>query len=230
MLVHLVVIAALALPCQQGSKELARESYPDGSPRLEREVKRDAQGNALPDGASREWHPNGQLAAEGRFSRGLRQGSWTFWNAGGERSARGRFEDGARKGKWFFWTPDGVEDTERTGDYALERIADPAGGLRALGYRLDGRRSGVWRFLWPDGRLQFTGRYRNGLREGTWAFFHSDGEPANLLLSGVYEGGILARQLSAADVRAFQPEQEVGLDVAERAAQLESALRASVEQ
>jgi antitoxin component YwqK of YwqJK toxin-antitoxin module len=207
----LAPLALLAL--QQKPAEVQRESYPDGKPRLEREMTRDARGQLIVQGAAKEWFENGQLAAKGRYTAGLKHGVWETWHENGEHASKGRFERGARKDKWSFWTAEGADDLERSGDYALERIPDAAGGVRAVGYRVDGRRQGVWRFLWPDGRLQFTGHYRNGVRDGAWVFFHQDGSKASLLLSGVYEGGVRVRALDTAQLAVFQPEEEPGLEV-----------------
>jgi hypothetical protein len=207
----LAPLALLALQAKPG--EVQRETYPDGKPRLERETTRDARGQLVLQGAAKEWFENGQLAAKGRYTAGLRHGVWETWHENGARASKGRFEHGARKDKWSFWTAEGADDLERSGAYELERIPDASGGVRAVGYRVDGRRQGVWRFLWPDGRVQFTGRYRNGVRDGAWVFFHQDGSKAPLLLSGAYEGGVRVRALDEAQLAEFQPEEELGLEI-----------------
>lgn len=213
MLARLLLVSLAVLAWQQKPVETQRELYPDGTPRLEREVTRDTRGQLIVQGASREWHANGQLAAKGRYTDGAQHGVWETWHANGERASKGRFERGARKGKWSYWGPDGADDLERTGEYELERIPDATGLVHALGYRVDGRRQGPWRFVWPDGSIQFTGRYRNGVREGPWVFFHQDGARATLLLSGLYQGGTRARLLEASELAALEVVQEAGLEV-----------------
>jgi hypothetical protein len=213
MLAKLALMAVALLAWQQKPVEVQREQHPDGSPRFEREMTRDSRGQLVVQGAAQEWHPNGQLAAKGRYTAGARHGVWETWHANGERESKGRFERGARKGKWSFWGPDGGDDLERTGEYELERILDASGLVQALGYRVDGRRQGPWRFLWPSASVQFTGRYRNGVREGPWVFFHGDGARAPLLLSGLYEGGARTRPLDVDEIAAFTVVEEPGLEL-----------------
>lgn len=90
-----------------------REWYPDGTPRSEVEF---GPGGSQELRASRYWHPNGQLAAEGQTRAGLREGEWTYRDPEGRLLRRGGYRAGLREGEWVFLRPDGSKEAE--GRYA----------------------------------------------------------------------------------------------------------------
>ena len=59
--------------------EVIKERYPNRSVKIEREVIRDADDNYINHGAWKMWDINGKVVAQGRYSDGERQGTWTGW-------------------------------------------------------------------------------------------------------------------------------------------------------
>jgi antitoxin component YwqK of YwqJK toxin-antitoxin module len=95
---------------------LWREWYPDGTPRAEIDFGEPGKKELL---ASRYWHANASLAAEGTCRAGLREGEWRFLDEGGQLLRRGEFQDGLRHGAWLFLRPDGSKEAEGRYEHGL---------------------------------------------------------------------------------------------------------------
>lgn len=190
-------VMMLLCSLQSAPPRVVTETWPDGKPRAEYQVL-DVDGAPQRSGSYREWHPDGQPAVEGQYSKGARVGLWTTWRPDGQRLSRGKYVADKRAGKWTFWSEGGAEDPTLSGDWAWIEVRHENGALRACGYERDGARHGSWTFQWPDGAPQCAGEYRNGVRQGEWVFRHADGAPALWLISGVYDGGERTTFLSSA--------------------------------
>lgn len=188
-----------------------RETWPDGSVRIVREVIAKANGPVVPQGAYRAfyeggsprtegeydkgarsgtwkyWWPNGELKAEGSYSRDLPTGTWVHYHENGQKALKGRYKKGIRSGKWSVWSEDGVEDPRLTGTWEQERHEWPDGTPRMTVYRVDGVRQDVVRTYWDDGSVQVVGYYRNGQRSGKWLMHHQDGGVSRRILSGRWD-------------------------------------------
>jgi antitoxin component YwqK of YwqJK toxin-antitoxin module len=89
-----------------GEKPLREENYVDGKP----------------DGVSKRWHENGQLALETTFKAGKLNGVTTEWDKEGVKRGEATFVDGQREGKTTIWTPDGkvIEQNYKAGKLVTE--------------------------------------------------------------------------------------------------------------
>src|SRR3954453_13874223 len=67
-------------PGVAGEVELVRERYNDGKVRVERQVTLNGDGNYVNHGAWKMYAPSGDVAAEGQYNFGERNGSWTRWS------------------------------------------------------------------------------------------------------------------------------------------------------
>ena len=216
LLVAAVLACGLVFAVQEGTPdpELELETWPDGSKRVEREVVREADGEAVAHGVFRSWFENGQLESEGQHKNGWRSGSWTFFHESGEKAAEGAYRLGLRNTRWKYWDEKGEVISELSGTYRAE-IEEYDSGARRIGgeyrgkhkhgrwtyYAEDGlilaageysrdRRNGAWSFQWPaSGAPMFQGEYRRDECEGPWVFRHLDGTVDPELLSGVYDEG-----------------------------------------
>lgn len=77
--------------CAGSQRQTHVASFPTSRPRWEVHLK-----NGVPDGVSRTWHPNGQLASLGSYRNGARDGEWRFWNAAGAEVRRETYRHGRR--------------------------------------------------------------------------------------------------------------------------------------
>jgi antitoxin component YwqK of YwqJK toxin-antitoxin module len=183
-----------------------RESHPDGSPRLEVEVKPGRGGAQVRHGKYRRFAPDGVVLAEGRYRDGSPHGKWTFRHPNGEDRARGYFDEGVATRSWILWRADGKRfaegelegdppsgawevfdadgdpDLRHCGTYRSFEESWPTGVVRRHGLLLDGKPHGPWIGRWSDGALCEEGFFVRGERVGPWRFFHSDGTPDHELL------------------------------------------------
>lgn len=58
-------------------------------------------------GLWREFHANGGISEEGRYTDGNKAGYWVEWNDSGQIVARGEYSDGRRSGVWSVMNDDG---------------------------------------------------------------------------------------------------------------------------
>lgn len=136
--------------------ETRRSQYPDGTQRSEVRLLVWSDGRTARDGAEREWHRDGKLAAERYFAEDRQVGSWRTW-----------YPDGTLRSDVDLGTGDGAP--------TVQRFWHPNGALAAEGPLREGKRDGRWRYLDVEGRIEREGGYRNGKRDGPWKFFREDG-------------------------------------------------------
>ena len=206
-------LALLATLASGQDVETLAESWPDGSPKVERQVIRDEAGEPVEHGDYKSWHESGQMAAEGRCKNGLKVGEWRTWHASGQLATRGVYRRGLRTQRWTYLDENGARDGGESGDYRAEFNEYPNGAPESRGeYRFKskhghwvffhtdgsvreegrfklGKRSGKWLSYWPDGKKLFEGTYARGEKDGDWTFFHTNGYPDPAFLSGVYAKG-----------------------------------------
>ncbi len=191
----LALLAVLAL--QKPASQTITETWPDGSPRVVREVISDGAGGWLDDGVYTTFHENGARAEVGRCAKGLRVGLWESFHPNGKPQAKGRYVKGRMEGKWSFWRDDGVENLADSGSYKPVVESNDQGRLVCEGQTRDGQSHGTWSFYWDDGSLLAQGPYRNGARHGVWIAIGLDGAPVRRALSGEYEAGRRVRELDS---------------------------------
>ena len=128
----------------------------------------DTEGNLISEQKARKgklpfkaYHSNRQVAAEGEFNDGKKEGLWVYYNAYGRVESREQYLNGMLNGfdKAYF---------------ADEKLANE------VLYKED-RRFGLSQDYYPDSSLETQGRYVNGLQEGPWYQYNADGT-----LNGLY--------------------------------------------
>jgi antitoxin component YwqK of YwqJK toxin-antitoxin module len=144
-------------PLGEVVRETRRSTRADGSLSSEVELRVRPDGRSERDGAEREFHPDGRLAAERFFARDRPTGLWRTW-----------FVDGTLRSEVDFGPPG---DTE----LRTSRHWHANGALAAEGATKGGIRQGPWTFRLESGGLLWVGAYRDGRRDGSWVIHHSDG-------------------------------------------------------
>jgi antitoxin component YwqK of YwqJK toxin-antitoxin module len=99
-----------------GEVELIRERYPDGAPRIERQVTLDRDGNYVNHGTWKMFSAKGDVLSEGQYHFGERVGLWTRWHAKNDSAifneypynqfkapfmSQAHFSDGQMDGEWI---------------------------------------------------------------------------------------------------------------------------------
>lgn len=123
------LLAQLLFSCNSNEKKVVEESYPDGTPKIEKyykindsdsEMVREIQyydneqiyikgdyKNEKRDGDWISYYPNGKIWSEGTFENGLSEGKSTAYYENGEKSQEGYFSKGKATGIWKFWDKNG---------------------------------------------------------------------------------------------------------------------------
>jgi len=109
-----------------------RETYADGSTRVEREALALSDDQLINHGAYTEYYANGQKFAEGRYEQGVYDGEWTFWHDNGQLCKKVAFRKGVPDGDWEVYRADG--------------------SLMARKSYAEGRRRGKWQHFFEDGQ------------------------------------------------------------------------------
>jgi hypothetical protein len=118
------------------------ESWPDGSPRLSRQVVNLPDGTQVNQGIYRRWHANGEPEYEAVFVQGRKQGVETYWHENGTVRKRTEYADGQVHGANITW--------------------DATGAKRKEEHYHQGKPHGVWTEWDPAGRVKWQGRFDHG--------------------------------------------------------------------
>lgn len=140
----------------------------------------------------REFYPNGNTKAEGRYRNGKRIGKWQFFFIGGELEQEGVFNNrGEYDGDWIWYYPSGAKRITQTylngkedGEFK-EYFED--GAIIAQGDYIEGERHGDW--IINTGFEIMEGRYRNGERHGKWKTY-SINDKSQITFVGSFVDGI----------------------------------------
>lgn len=64
------------------------------------------------------WYENGQPQMSGQFTKGVRDGQFTWWHRNGQKHLQGQFESGTKTGQWIWWHANGFKATQ--GNYVAD--------------------------------------------------------------------------------------------------------------
>jgi len=131
----------------------------------------------IQQGHWKEFHPNGQLSAEGNYVNGTRVGAWKFYYMSGNRFEEGKYDNhGKAIGKWVWFYDDGKTLREsnfhvglQDGDFA-EYAED--GGVITKGIYLDGLKEGKW--FYQNGNFKSVGKYTDDQQDSLWKEYYID--------------------------------------------------------
>ena len=115
----IVLVLSLAGGCRHGADgarvqpsaekaELVETIWPDGKPRLRKQVLRQPDGTLLDHGIYTTWYDNGQKEFEGVYARGQLDGVATSWHRNGQKWVEEPYRLGRRHGARFSWDDKGV--------------------------------------------------------------------------------------------------------------------------
>lgn len=142
--------------------------------------------DGLKDGPWKEFYPNGQLKAEGKYSKGIKTGKWVYYYKNGQVEQTGSYDKKGRpKGDWVWYYPSGAllrEESYLNGlpDGMWTEYAED-GSVIAEGEYIEGMEEGPWIYHYGDHREE--GSYSYGMRNGVWKSYAGDG---TLLFEGEF--------------------------------------------
>lgn len=96
-------------PCPEGA-EPAGGAPPGGFEQYC--AKQDDRGNPVRHGWFRSWYENSQVASEGDYREGLKQGRWIYYYSDGQKRLEAGYQDDKKQGIWVFWGRNGEKQKE----------------------------------------------------------------------------------------------------------------------
>jgi antitoxin component YwqK of YwqJK toxin-antitoxin module len=162
-------------------KQLVKDQYADGKPRVERQVARFSDNHFEADGPYREFYPDGKVFVEGQFVRGRREGQWSFWYDNGQINRKATYKQGQPDGSWEVFRADGTLSAKRSfknGARHGEWLTYDDTGKQKLAeeHYVDAKPDGVWRVWFPSGKLKQEGSFKLGVRQGPAIEWNENGE------------------------------------------------------
>ncbi|MBC8405170.1 MAG: hypothetical protein H8E15_08085, partial [Planctomycetes bacterium] len=230
MLVNFILYSVLVF--QSSDQTLFKETWEDGTARLEYEVQQEPGKDPVRHGDYKRWYQNGELEEKGKYRHGMKSGTWFFYYQNGNVKSSGKYNkdiqkgtwkffyptkqlkaegeivDGQRHGRWQEWLEDGTENPLLSGDYQFHRASYPSGKARAAGTLLDSIQQGKWGYWWEDGSRQIECEYLRGRMHGEWKFWHQDGTPDYEMLAGTYVNGRRLATSGDVEISTAEPQEK----------------------
>lgn len=151
--------------------ELIKERFINGSIKIEREVRQDAQGNYINHGSWKIWNQRGNLVAQGQYEMGNRTGTWVRWYRSvsdanilskspykqfpGPFISQATFKNGKLDGFWTIY------------DAKMRKISQWAFA--------DGKRHGLSIWWYSNGKKMREAQFQNGDMDGPYRERSPDG-------------------------------------------------------
>ena len=172
-------------------KVIASKVYTDGT--LTGEGILDTIGRQ--QGPWKEYHPNGQIKAQGEFMNSKRIGEWVFYYPNGKIEQKGKYDKkGKAQGiwKWYYesgnlWREENYRNDVRDGvmtDY--EDVAADSAKIITKGEWVDGLKEGPWTLELPDYKEE--GSFKADNRDGTWKHYYTSN--GKLRFEGKFVDGV----------------------------------------
>ena len=134
------------------------QKYEDGTPRIEREVRKYSDNRIVNHGKFVEYYHNKKKFSEGTFDSGVQDGEWTFWYDNGQLVKKVVFARGKPNGAWEIFGRDGK--------------------LSAKHEYKNGKREGTWTSYYDDGKtVKIEAIYVNNALNGVRKTFFENGKP-----------------------------------------------------
>lgn len=92
--------------------ELVEQYWPDGTPRLRKEVLENPDGTPVNHGTYTRWHDNGRKEYEAIFIQGKKEGTATFWHKNGRTWTEEHYVNGRKHGPRYTWDENGTKRKE----------------------------------------------------------------------------------------------------------------------
>jgi len=124
-------------------------------------------------GPIRKFYTNEKRSAEGSYTEGKTDGTWSWWYEDGSKKSKGSYKLGKQTGGWAWWHQNG--ERAREGDF------------------LNGRKAGQWTSWYDNGRKSEEGLYFNDMKDGQWTYFHDD-EDTTVARLETWSNGTLTKE------------------------------------
>lgn len=149
LLICLAYVLAPLVYSHVTETEVFGDFWPDGGPRTRYATKRNLEGSSVYHGPYQRFYQTGELAEQGIYDDGARQGEWQWF-----------FENGRLKARCDYRSDSGI---------FTQYHAD---GTKQLEGRIVGTdREGPWTEWYPSGHKRMHGTFRAGKQHGKWEYW-----------------------------------------------------------
>lgn len=171
LLADAVAPPAPATATVKSEVEVVTERYPNGTPRVRREVTQDAYENYVNHGLYESYDPQGNVIMSGEFRMGRQDGLWTrIFNAGEAELFSGTLD---RQFKGPFASSADFVNGELHGLWEISN----KDGLKIIQWGFaNNKPHGVWTWYYPNGQIRKQQEYRNGHIDGEAIEYTQDGQ------------------------------------------------------
>ena len=143
----------------------------------------------IQQGLWKEYHPNGQLRAQGEYKDGKRIGEWVFYHPNGKVEQKGKYDNkgwAQSQWKWYYETGNLLREENYTNNIlnGMTNEYSDSGKVITKGEYVDGQKEGSWFYEMGDYREE--GIYKGDKREGEWQHYYNNGK---LRFEGKYIDG-----------------------------------------
>jgi antitoxin component YwqK of YwqJK toxin-antitoxin module len=127
------------------------------------------------------YHPNGFIAAEGKYVNQQKEGLWQFYSnfQNGSLLNKEFYSKNLRHGESLKLYPDGTiaEKTNYENDIASGEWVKyyPTGNINLKSAMKDGKIDGKFEAWFDNGQIQISGAYKQDRKEGKWLIYEKDG-------------------------------------------------------
>ena len=128
----LSIVVIFLYSCSDNGKKVVKETYPDGSPKVEKYYKVNGTDSEMVKEVN--YYSNKQKMMEGEYKKSKRDGDWVYYYENGNKWSEGTFINGLDEGKRTVYYENGQKRYE--GNYSK------------------GEETGVWKFWDETGKLQ----------------------------------------------------------------------------
>ncbi len=126
------------------------------------------------DGFWKEYYDEGNLRAEGKYDKDVKNGPWKYYHKNGKLEQEGSYnKEGQPDGEWWWYYGSG--EILREEYYYLGRLDgtmteySEEGEVITRGEYIDGLEDGDWSYVTGDARIE--GGYVEGMRSGLWKYY-----------------------------------------------------------
>lgn len=149
------------------------------------------------------YHPNGFLAAQGKYVDQQKEGLWQFYSGfqNGYLVNKESYSKNLRDGESLKLYPDGTvaEKMNYENDVASGEWIKyyPNGNISLKTTMINGKIDGKFETWFEDGQLQFSGAYKQDRKDGKWLIYERDG---SLRYEITYENGMTSDRQMDIDI------------------------------
>jgi antitoxin component YwqK of YwqJK toxin-antitoxin module len=165
LLISIAYVLAPVIYSHSIESQIFGDFWPDGGKRTVYTTRRNIEGASVYHGPYQRFYETGELAEQGNYEDGKREGEWRWY-----------FENGQIKARCIYESDEGVFTQ-----------FFPNGQKQLQGHIVGTDREGLWTEWYPSGNKRMQGEFRTGKQHGKWSYW--DDQTGQLLRTMLWDNG-----------------------------------------